>query len=198
MYQVYGTILTRTFRVLWVLEELEQPYELIAVRPQSPEVRAQNPSGKVPAMVADGVALTESVAIISFLADRHGGLTFPAGSIERAQQDALMHQILDEMDACLWAAARHSFILPEDRRVPAVKDSLKWEFSRAAARMADRLGAGPFLMGDTMTIADILLAHCLRWSAGARFPQDQPALTAFRDRMYGRPAAQKLLAQAGA
>ncbi|KAJ57460.1 glutathione S-transferase [Actibacterium mucosum KCTC 23349] len=198
MYQVYGTILTRTFRVLWVLEEIGQPYELIAVRPQSPEIRAQNPSGKVPAMVADGVTLTDSVAIMTYLADKHGALTYPAGSIERGRQDALTHQILDEMDAVLWTASRHSFILPEDLRTPEVKDSLKWEFSRALQRMTDRLGDGPYLMGETMTIADILLAHCLRWSAGARFPQDQQALLAYRDRMYARPAAVKLLAQAAA
>lgn len=195
MYQVYGTILSRTFRVLWVLEELELPYQLTKAAPHSPEIVAQNPSGKVPALVAEGVALTESAAIMAYLADKHGGLSYPAGSIERAQQDALSHQILDEIDSTLWMASRHSFILPESRRVPAVKDSLKWEYAQATARIAARLGDGPFLMGDTMTIADILLAHCLRWSAGARFPQDQPALVDFRNRMYARPAAQKLLEQ---
>ena len=89
----------------------------------------------------------------------------------RARQDSVVHMLLDEFDAVLWTSARHSFILPEERRLPEIKDSLKWEFAtsvdgvfaagdcrrgqslvvwainegRAAARETDR-----YLMGDTV------------------------------------------------
>ncbi|HAV60481.1 MAG TPA: glutathione S-transferase, partial [Planktomarina temperata] len=44
----------------------------------SAEAKAHNPSGKVPALVVDGEVLPDSVAIMSFLSDRHNALTFPA------------------------------------------------------------------------------------------------------------------------
>ena len=106
------------------------------------------------------MALTDSTAILTFLADRHGALTFPGGSLERARQDGFSQLILDEFDAVLWTAARHSFVLPETLRLPAIKDSLKWEFATNAERLSARLGDGPFLMGSAMTVPDVILTHC--------------------------------------
>jgi glutathione S-transferase len=87
----------------------------------------------VPVLVAEGVPITDSVAIMTFLADRHGKLTFPAGTLDRARQDSLTQFIIDEFDALLWTAAKHSFILPEEHRVPEIKESLKWEVRTRAA-----------------------------------------------------------------
>lgn len=170
MYTVVGTGKTRAFRVLWMLEELGLDYEHVPAGAGSDEARKYNPSGKVPSLVVDGTVITDSAAIITFLADRHGGLTFPAGTIERARQDAMTHFVLDEMDAVLWTAARHSFVLAEEMRVPAVKVPLKWEFERAQNLFMDRIGDGPYAMGETMTVPDILACHCAGWAMAARFP----------------------------
>ena len=190
MYQVIGYRASRAFRVLWMLEELGQPYEHIPAAPRSDEARAANPSGKIPALRVDGDCLTDSTAIMTWLADRHGALTYPAGSLERARQDALTHQILDDIDAVLWTAARHSFVLPEERRVPEVKESLKWEYARNLARMSEAL-EGPFLMGETMTVPDILLTHCLGWASRAGFPDPDEKLAAYVARMQAREAFQR-------
>lgn len=195
MYKVYGTVKSRAARVLWVLEELGVPYEHLNVGPRSAEVLAVNPSGKVPVLEADGQAIADSTAIMQFLADRHGALTFPAGTVERARQDSLTHFLLDELDAVLWTAARHSFILPEDKRVPAVKDSLKWEYARSLERLAERLGDGPFLMGATMTVPDILAAHCLLWGIGAKFPAPEGTLAEYLARLRARPAFARAMAR---
>ena len=85
MYTVIGTTKSRALRVLWMLEELEQPYDHIPAGPRSDEARRHSPSGKVPALLVDGEAITDSVAIMTFLADRHAALTFPAGTVERAR-----------------------------------------------------------------------------------------------------------------
>jgi glutathione S-transferase len=195
MYKVYGTVKSRAARVLWVLEELGVPYEHLNVGPRSAEVLAVNPSGKVPVLEADGQAIADSTAIMQFLADRHGALTCPAGTVERARQDSLTHFLLDELDAVLWTAARHSFILPEDKRVPAVKDSLKWEYARSLTRLEERLGDGPFLMGATMTVPDILAAHCLIWGIGAKFPVPEGALAEYLARLRARPAFVRAMAR---
>lgn len=188
MYTVIGTAKSRAVRVLWMLEELGQAYEHIPAPPRSDEARRHSPSGKVPALVVDGETITDSVAIMTYLADRHDALTFPAGTIGRARQDAFTNLINDELDAVLWTAARHSFVLPEDMRLPAIKDSLKWEFERSQARLGEALGDNPYLMGETMTVPDLLLAHCARWATNANFPLSDARILAHRDRMISRPA----------
>ncbi len=195
MYKVFGTFKSRGARVIWMLEELGVPYELVNVGPHSPEVLAVNPSGKVPVLTVDGKAIADSTAIIQFLADRHGDLTYPAGTLERAEQDSITHFLLDELDAVLWTAARHSFILPEDKRCPEVKDSLKWEYARSLQRLAARLGDRPFLMGDRMTVPDILAIHCLGWGVGAKFPSPEGALADYVGRLRARPAFLRTMAR---
>jgi len=193
MYKVYGKVTSRAFRVLWMLEEIGEPYEFIDAGPRSDTVRALNPSGKIPVLQDGDAILTDSVAIMTYLADKHGKLTCPAGTIERAQQDALTHCILDELDALLWTAGRHSFALPEDKRVPEIKDSLKWEFDRNLTRLADRL-KGPFLMGDRITLTDILLQHCLNWAFGSKFPVANEKFLAYGKAMRGRDAFKRVMA----
>jgi glutathione S-transferase len=195
MYTVIGTTKSRALRVLWTLEELGQSYDHIPAGPRSEEARRHNPSGKVPALVVDGTAISDSVAIMTFLADRHGALTFPAGTLERARQDAFTHRINDEIDATLWTAARHSFILPEEMRLPAIKDSLRWEFERSQTQLGEALGDGPFLMGETLTVPDLVLAHCMRWAGNANFPVTDARIVAHRDRMLARPAFQRAAAR---
>lgn len=191
MYQLIGSKRSRTFRVIWMLEELGADYALTQAGPRSAEVMAVNPSGKVPVLLTEGHALTDSAAILQFLADKHSALTFPAGSLDRARQDSLMHFVLDEMDATLWTAARHSFVLPEAWRVPEVKESLRWEWRRSLERLARHLGDGPFLMGEVMTVADILAAHCLRWGVNAKFAEAESALADYLQRLQDRPAFQR-------
>ncbi|MFV0514633.1 MAG: glutathione S-transferase family protein [Jhaorihella sp.] len=193
MYKVLGSVSSRAFRVLWMLEEIGEPYEFIKAGPHSDAVRAVNPSGKVPVLQVDGAALTDSAAILTYLADRHGKLTYPAGTLERARQDALTHCVLDELDAVLWTASRHSFVLPQERRVPAVTDSLKWEFTRNVNGLAERF-KGPFAMGETMTIADIMLTHCLNWAYNAKFTIESEALLNYANTMRRRDAFRRVVA----
>lgn len=188
MYRIIGSVRSRTFRVLWMLEELGVPYEHVPAAPQSQDVIALNPSGKVPVLIDDGVPITDSTAIVQYLADKHGRFTHPAGTIGRARQDSLTQFLLDEFDAALWMAARHSFILPEELRQAAIKDSLKWEFERSQKTLSGRMGEGPFLMGGEMTVPDLILTHCGNWAMAAKFPIVEPKLDAYLRRMRERPA----------
>ncbi|PKP84479.1 MAG: glutathione S-transferase, partial [Alphaproteobacteria bacterium HGW-Alphaproteobacteria-2] len=140
MYTVIGGLASRTFRVIWMLEELGQPYEHRSEAPHSEAVCALNPSGKIPLLLVGDAVLNDSTAILHHLADRHGALAFPAGSLERARQDALTFTLLDTLEGVLWTASKHSFVLPEERRVPAAKESLRWEFARNAATFEAGMG----------------------------------------------------------
>lgn len=188
-YTVYGNIRSRAMRVIWILEEIGQEYELVVASPRSDEVRAHNPTGKVPVLVVDGTAISDSVAIMTYLSDRHGALTAKAGTVDRARQDSVVQQINDEIDAILWTAARHSFVLPEEHRVDSIKDSLRWEFARNQDAVAARMDqGGPFVMGKEMTIADILLSHCIGWAKNAKFEVTNQRLLDHDEMMKARPA----------
>ena len=192
MIEVIGARASRAFRVLWMLEEIGESYRHISVKPHAPEVTRKSPAGKIPVVIINGETLTDSTAILQHLADRHGAFTCPAGTIGRARQDGWTCLLLDEFDACLWAAAKHSFVLPEPVRVKAVKPALKWEFERAAGRLAARMGDGPFLMGESMTVPDFVLTHCLVWANVAGFAHSEPAVDAYYERLRRRPAFQRV------
>ncbi len=194
MYTVIGTANSRAFRVLWLLEELGQPYRHVPASPHGEGVVAFNPAGKVPVLIDDGTPITDSTAILTYLTDRHGDLTYPAGTLDRARQDSLTQFLLDEFDAALWLAARHSFVLPEEMRLSAIKNTLRWEFERSQKTLVHRIGEGAFVMGDKMTVPDLILAHCLTWALTARFPVVETRLTGFLDRIRQRPAFQRAAA----
>lgn len=195
MYRVIGTAKSRARRVLWMLEELGQPYDHIPANPQSDGVAQFNPAGKVPVLIDDGTPITDSTAILTYLADRHGDLTHPAGTLNRARQDSLTQFLLDEFDAALWLAARHSFILPEEMRLGAIKNTLRWEFEASQKTLVHRMSEGPFLMGDRLTVPDLILTHCLDWALSARFPITEHRLTGYLDQMRLRPAYQRAMAR---
>src|SRR6188472_1196965 len=70
---------TRDLRVLWALEEMELPYEIVGMdHPNhdldSPAFRAKNPFGQIPVIDDDGVVVTESGAILLYLARKSGKL----------------------------------------------------------------------------------------------------------------------------
>ena len=96
-FTLHGIAGSRAIRCLWMLEELGQAYDHLPARPASDEAKAYNPSGKVPVLIAEGVTLTDSVAIMTYLADKHGQFTYPAGTLERARQDGFTCLILDEL-----------------------------------------------------------------------------------------------------
>lgn len=195
MYTVIGRANSRATRVLWMLEELGQSYEHVPASPRSEGVISFNPAGKVPVLIEDGTPITDSTAIIQYLADKHSALTYPAGTLDRARQDSLTQFLLDEFDAALWMAARHSFVLPEALRQSAIKDSLIWEFTNSQKTLVHRMGEGEFLMGAHMTVPDVILTHCGIWAKVAKFPIKEERLSAYLDRMTARPALARVLAK---
>lgn len=189
MYTVIGSPKSRALRVLWALEELDLRYEILNVPPQSAEIRAVNPSGKLPALKVDNDVIIDSVAIMQFLADKHAALTHPAGTLERARQDSFTQFISDELDGTCWVSAKHSFVMPEElRQKEAIRPALNWDMKRALNSLEQRMGDGPWLTGETFTVADILLGHCANWIALCGFEPPEGKTAALIERIKSRPA----------
>ena len=197
MYTVIGTPQTRTLRVIWMLEEIGEAYTLDARPPRDPAVKAYNPSGKVPVLVDSGEPILDSVAICQYLADKHGMLTFAAGTIDRARQDSFTQFAVDDIESPLWTAAKHTFVLPEDYRISEVKRACRYDFERAMAVFSERLGDKAFVMGETFTVPDLLIGHCLGWSLRMKWSLPESNVATYFDRIRQRPAFQKAMTVRG-
>jgi glutathione S-transferase len=124
MMKLYGFPPTRSIRVLWTLRELGVEFEfvnvnLMAGENRRPEFLALNPAGKVPVLVDGEFVLTESVAIVLYLAEKYTEKNLlPAGVELRAQVNRWLMFTATELEQPLWRIARHTAIYPKDKRLP--------------------------------------------------------------------------------
>lgn len=194
MYTLYGSRKTRCFRAAWMLEELGVPYKVVPEAPHAPQVCALNPTGKVPVMVADDLVLTDSTAILTFLADKHSALTEAPCTTARAAQDAVTQRLLDELEGPLWNAAKHSYILPECERVSDIIPANAREFVSNLDAIARDM-TGDYAAGDKFSIADIICVQLLSWAIFMQFPITNEKIKAYSKRMRARPAFQAVNAE---
>ena len=202
-YTLYGATRSRSTRIAWLLDELGvpwtwQPLSFRAGDNRTPAFRALNPSGKVPVLVADGTAITESAAIARFLCARHpdAGLMPAEGTLDGARVDQWLFFVTTELEQALWTKAKHTFALPAKLRVPAVRETANTEFKRAVAVAAAMHGDAPYAVGDTFTVADLFFAHTLIWGkAAGLWEVIPPELQAYALRQLRRPAYQSAVSR---
>jgi glutathione S-transferase len=196
MITLYGTPQSRALRVSWALEELGLDWQFSFINFSKGDNRSEgfsalNPSGKIPVLTDDDLVVTESAAIVSYLAEQYGqGALLPSKAASKAER-ALFHQwysfIICELEQPLWSMGKHKFALPEAQRLSAMRDVAIWEFDKAAAIAEAWMPETGFLLGEEFTIIDILLCHTLMWATV--FEQAiPPKLAAYRDRLQQRPA----------
>ncbi len=193
MYTLIGSPQTRAIRVIWCLEELGVVYEIMPLAPGSDEAKKYNPTGKVPALLVGDDVIIDSVAICQFLADKHGEMTYPAGSIERAKMDSWVQFAVDEVDQPCWVWSKNDFLYPEEIRVPEIKPACAREFKRAMHGLGERLGDNKYVMGETFTVPDILLGQCYGWAKFCGFDIPKGRVEDYFKRVCRRPAFIKAL-----
>lgn len=209
-YTLYGGPKNRGLRVLWALEELEQPYQLIDLNLFGGEQRSDaflklNPAGKVPALIdhdvcdAEGhpLVVTESVAILNYLADKHRDHERPLIPHELSER-ALFHQWMSygatELEPPAWMYAKQTFIYPPDRRVEAIKPTCAFEFKRATRHLNEGLADGrPFILGEALSAADIFIAQTLMWGALQGLEVESGPAQGYLERLKARPALGRAL-----
>jgi glutathione S-transferase len=189
-----GTV--RTFRAHWMLHELDLDYDarLIGSRTgetQTDEFRALNPKEKIPVLVDGALVLSESAAIITYLADRYGigtGLTPEPRTEARAHYDEWTSFILMELDAhTLYVMRRHRDLANLYGEAPAAIDAAIAGFQKQVA-VADRaLTDRDHLVGEQFTGVDILLTSCLDWAVAYQVGISE-RLESYRRHHQQRPA----------
>ena len=195
--KLFGSRNSRSLRCVWALEEANATYDYQRVwmtkgDGQKPEFKAVNPAGKIPVLQDGALTLTESVAIMFYVADKfpQAGL-IPSELIARAEMYRWIFFAVSEIEPHLWAIAQHRFALPEDKRVPALEPTAAWQLARALRAIEKRLAHAPYMSGDAFSLADILCFHCLTWTLSAKLDGVGEASIAYVDRLRARPALQR-------
>lgn len=198
MYKAYGSRGSRVSRVLWMLEELGEPYEFVEVGLRSAEAQALNPSGKLPVLVDGDFTLTDSAAICIYLGDKHADKGFGAnpGLRGRAEMDSWMHFAQSELEAPLWNKLRHRFILPRQLRVD-VGPAVAYDFANEVATLDKRLIGKEFALGDRFSAVDVILGEIGGWARGGKIAIASERVNDYLDRMLARPARARAQANGG-
>ena len=202
MIQLFNYPDTRGLRVSWMLEELGEEYEFNLVPFSSNGFASEeyikiNPAGKVPAIRDGDLVLTESAAIVTYLGDKFPDkkLVPPAGSAARAKYDQWCYFVLSELEQPLWTKGKHKFMLPRDKRVPAIIETAEWEFQKALMILSQGLDGTRFILGDTFSAADILIGQTLSWARTAKQPVEIQNVADYADSILGREALQRARAR---
>jgi glutathione S-transferase len=200
--KLYGFPPTRSLRVLWMLGELGIECELVNVslvagENRTPEFLALNPAGKLPVLVDGDFVLTESVAIVLYLAERYADRRLLPASLEaRAQVYKWLLFTATELEQPLWRIARHTAIYPKDKRLPDEVPIARQDFEDMAAVMEGHMRGRQFLVGESITVADFVAAYTLDWANEVHLLDASPGLRAYMDEMYARPKAPPRIAEA--
>ncbi len=167
MLKIYHSPGTRGFRVIWVCEELSVPYEVAPVNfaaeyRATSEWRALNPVGKVPVMVDGDITVFESCAMMQYVLDRYGN-----GRLQPTKDDPTYAHYLQW---CWFAEATFARPLGEivnhrrefEPEIDAVVAEMKGRATACVAACDAALSDRPYLLGDTMSVADLSICYVMR------------------------------------
>lgn len=193
---LYHASPSRSITALWMLEEIGQPFELKVLNLQAGEQRdpdflALNPMGKVPCLVDGETVVTETAAVCLHLAERfpEAGLNVPVGDPARGTMLRWMFFV----PTCLEAAIMDSAM---PRKEPAPKTMIGYgSLERTLAAIEGAIRPGPYLLGERLCVADILLGSTLGWAMSQGLLEKRPAFEAYAGRLAARPAFARTMAR---
>jgi glutathione S-transferase len=204
MITLYHCADARSFRALWALEEVGQPYHL-ELLPFPPRVFKReyleiNPLGTIPLLIDGETRMTESAAICQYLGDRYAGPPLTVARDEPAYGAYLNALHFGEATLTFpqTIVLRYGALEPAERRLPqAVTDYSRWVLARMRAFETLMAGA-EYACAGRFTMADISIGYALMLARAVGIGDQAPkSLIAYFDRLSARPAfARAKLAQA--
>lgn len=186
---------SRAGSALALLEEIGVPYDLQVLNLAKGESRdskylAVNPMGKVPAILHEGVLVTEQPAVYLYLADLYpqAGLAPPIGDPLRGPYLRWMVYYGSSFEPAVVDAAM--------KREPAPPSTCPYgDFDTMLETVNDQLAKNPYIAGDRFTAADVLWGGSLKWTTGWNLVPKSPQIEAYMERVNSRPAIQKAAAK---
>jgi glutathione S-transferase len=192
--KIYGSPQSRTLRVLWMAAELGLEPELIPLAWDDPALKAPgflaiNPAGRVPVIDDDGFRLSESLAICLYLAKKAGSPLYPATLEGEAATWSWTLWAMFDLEAPLDNMRRHSLLLSEPEREPAVIAEALRRVGPALELLEGTLQGRRWLAGEAFGMADFNVACVLSPSRTAMLDLGRhPAVGDWLERCRSRPA----------
>jgi glutathione S-transferase len=190
----------RGVRVFWLCEEMGLPYRVEVVSyPPSAEYLSKHPLGSVPFLEDEGgVAINESVAMLLYVATRYGPTPLLPEKDDPRLARVLSLTVLGEasIGAPVNTLLAAHFAAPEDEKRNWSVRGLESHVPRILGYVIGVLGDGPFLSGESLTLADISVSTALGLWRGALGKELPGELVAYRERIAARPTYQRALEKA--
>ena len=204
MLKIYGRGRTRSIKCLWAAEEAGISYEYVSIdmskgEHKSTEFNKLNPAQKVPVLVDGDFTLSESSAICTYIGSRskHSSLVPPDLSPERALYDQWVSFVISELEQPLWLQAKHTFVLPESLRISNIREVATFEWNKVLKPLAKQLEDRQYILGDSFSIADVMIGYTLDWAKRAEFDINVGKMAEYHGRVMKRPAFLTALSKAG-
>jgi glutathione S-transferase len=194
MLKLYHCSETRSMRSLWLLNELQVPFEVVEMPfdvrvMRSAEYLEVHPLGRVPCLMDGDFVLFESGAIAEYLCERfpEAGLGRLAGDVERYEWLQWLHYSETIAVHAATLVQQHLFFKPADRSVGLIKLE-KARLKKSLALLEGRLLDRDYLLATGFSATDVAVGTsihlALRFSEMANFP----AVDAYYSRLNARPA----------
>ena len=137
------------------------------------------------------------MAIVLYLADKYSNKRLlPTDLKERAQVNRWLLFAATELEQPLWRISRHTVLYPEEERLPGDVIIASREFKEMVTVLEKHMQGREFVVGDSATVADFVLAYILDWGNEDKLLDGCPQLPAYMKRMYARPLAPPRIAEA--
>lgn len=195
LVKIYGTPLSRTYRVLWMALEAGVDFENIPLDFRKGETQTDayariNPLRRIPSMQDGDLVLWESIAINLYLARKYSSDLMPSDAEDEARAIQWSIWGLTEAEPHVVNILQNRVMLPEAERDEGAAQSSEEALKRPMKVIDDALSGRDWLLGDRITVADINLASIL--STTRRLGIDLspwPKADAWLSRCLNRPAA---------
>jgi glutathione S-transferase len=194
---LWGVGTSRTIRPHWALHELDLDFEIRPIQPrtgetQTAEFTVLSARQKIPLLQDNGIILTESAAIITYLSDAYGqshNRLLPTDVRERAKCLEWCFFVISELDATsLYVMRRHGDLRHIYGEAPLANEAAAAYFQKQMRSVERALEDAPhYILGERFTAADILLSTCITWAVRYGVPVADTVI-AYNDRVTSRGA----------
>lgn len=193
---------SRSQRILWLLEELALPYDIVfhqrnaETRLAPPELIAVHPLGKSPVIVDDGLTVFESGAIIDYLIRRHGGGRLapdPAGQ----DYDRYQMWLHYAEGSAMLPLMLNMYVMRLGEAGAPLHPRIQSEVNNHLSYVDGALKGRHYIVGDSLTGADVQMSFIAEVAKAFGILGNFPSLQAWIEKLHARPAWKKALERSG-
>lgn len=195
MIKLYGVPASRAFRPLWMLRELDLPFENVPTHYATGDTRQAeflklNPNGHIPVLVDGTTVLWESLAITLYLARHYGTASlWPSTIADEGRAFQWSFWALTEVEAPLLAVLTHRRILPPEHRDATAASANEAKLAGPFGVLEGALRGRETLLGGAFSVADLNVASVVSWAIPGGVDLTRwPQVAAWLARCTSRPA----------